>query len=428
MLNDTTPSATRAWLMVAMLFVFMLINFADKAVLGLAALPIMHELGLNHGQFGLIGASFFAFFSLSAVIVGFMVNRLRTKWVLAAMALIWSLCQLPMALSLGIAGLLASRAVLGAGEGPAYPVALHAIFKWFPDNRRAVPAGLIAIGGSVGAGLVSPMVVYVIVTWSWRAAFGLLGVAGLVWLAFWIAFGREGSLGVVDPTAPAGALTRIPYRQLLGCRTVVGVLLIAFCAYWLLALAIVWLPAYLVEGRGYRPTAAGWIITLPFLLQIAVVPGICSLSDLLKRRGGSSKLVRGHLAAACAIIAGLLAIALPIVQTPILSIACVAVAFSIGGAIFVLGQVLVAEVTPVMQRGAMLGSITAIATLAGPLAPALMGWVVNFSTDPGRGFRSGFIIAGGLVAAGSLLGMLLIDPERDRARFATRRPFVLMGA
>ena len=31
----------RAWLIAAMLFLFMLINFADKAVLGLSAVPIM---------------------------------------------------------------------------------------------------------------------------------------------------------------------------------------------------------------------------------------------------------------------------------------------------------------------------------------------------------------------------------------------------
>jgi MFS transporter, ACS family, D-galactonate transporter len=54
---------TRAWIVVGLLFLFMLINFADRAVLGLAAVPIMQELGLSHTQFGLIGASFFTFFS-----------------------------------------------------------------------------------------------------------------------------------------------------------------------------------------------------------------------------------------------------------------------------------------------------------------------------------------------------------------------------
>ena len=53
------------WTIVALLFGFMLINFADKIAVGLAGVPIMHELGLTPQQFGLVGSSFFLFFSIS---------------------------------------------------------------------------------------------------------------------------------------------------------------------------------------------------------------------------------------------------------------------------------------------------------------------------------------------------------------------------
>jgi MFS transporter, ACS family, D-galactonate transporter len=66
----------------------MLINFADWAVLGLAAVPIMQELGLSHTEFGLIASSFFTLFSVGGMIGGLLVNRVATKWVLAALAVI----------------------------------------------------------------------------------------------------------------------------------------------------------------------------------------------------------------------------------------------------------------------------------------------------------------------------------------------------
>jgi ACS family D-galactonate transporter-like MFS transporter len=131
--TGATADAAGAWITVALLILFMLINFADRAVLGLAAVPIMRELGLSHSEFGLIGASFFTFFSLGAVVVGFLVNRVSTRWVLAALALSWSLCQLPLLLPLSVAALVANRVALGLSEGPAYPVALHAAYKWFPS-------------------------------------------------------------------------------------------------------------------------------------------------------------------------------------------------------------------------------------------------------------------------------------------------------
>ena len=74
----------KAWIVVGMMFFFMLINFADKAVIGLAAVPIMTELKLTNAQFGSIGSAFFFLFSTSAVLVGFLLNRVRTKWVMAS--------------------------------------------------------------------------------------------------------------------------------------------------------------------------------------------------------------------------------------------------------------------------------------------------------------------------------------------------------
>ena len=75
----------------ALLFLFMLVNFADKAMIGIAAVPMMQELGLSPREFGLIGSSFFLLFSLSAIVTGFIVNRMQTRWVLLIMGLVWAL-------------------------------------------------------------------------------------------------------------------------------------------------------------------------------------------------------------------------------------------------------------------------------------------------------------------------------------------------
>ena len=78
-----------AWLIVALLLCFMLINFADKAIIGLAGVPIMKELGLTPKQFGFVGSSFFFLFSISAVVMGFVANRIKAKWLLFGMGVLW---------------------------------------------------------------------------------------------------------------------------------------------------------------------------------------------------------------------------------------------------------------------------------------------------------------------------------------------------
>ncbi len=69
-----------------------MINFADKIVVGLAGPAIMNDpsLKLTPEQFGLLGSSFFFLFAISAVVVGFVSNRVQTKRTLLIMALVWS--------------------------------------------------------------------------------------------------------------------------------------------------------------------------------------------------------------------------------------------------------------------------------------------------------------------------------------------------
>jgi MFS family permease len=406
---------THAWIVVGLLFLFMLINFADRAVLGLAAVPIMQELGLTHSQFGLIATSFFTLFSVGGVIGGFLVNRVASKWVLAALALIWSLCQLPMLLSVSAAALVANRVALGFGEGPAYPVALHATYKWFPNERRAVPTSLIAIGALAGNGIAAPVIVAIVTAWSWRAAFGFLGFLGLVWCAAWLLVAREGPiiparLNSGEPTA------RLSYRRLFRCRTVVGVQVVGFCAYWLLTLAVVWLPTFLTQAFGYTPAQAGWIMMLVSLGQIVLLPGVSILSDILKRRGVPSRLACGSVACASTLAAGLIIILLAQSEGSLAIIVCTMIAFSLCNVMFVLGPVLVAEVTPVERRGAVLGVTNAITTLAGPLAPVVTGLVLDIGAHPADGVRTALLIAGGLAILGAVAGLVLIDPEADLAR------------
>jgi MFS family permease len=150
------------WAIVALLFFFMMINFADKAIIGLAGVPIMKELNLTPKEFGLVNSSFFFLFSVSAII-----NRLRRQPCSIALGAVGDGGHLvpdtvPLVGTASLATLIACRIVLGAGEGPAYPVALHALYKWFPNELRTQPTAIFAQGASIGVVLAIPILNYVI--------------------------------------------------------------------------------------------------------------------------------------------------------------------------------------------------------------------------------------------------------------------------
>jgi MFS family permease len=245
-----------AWSIVVLLFFFMLINFVDKAVIGLAGVPIMKELNLTPKEFGLVNSSFFFLFSISAVVTGFIVNHIQARWALLAMALIWALAQLPMVATVGFGTLVACRIVLGAGEGPAYPVALHAVYKWFPDELRTLPTSCIAQGSAIGVVIAMPLLNIVIENYSWHWAFGLLGGAGLLWATAWWFFGKEGNIVTTVGRANGATIDRIPYRRLLLNGTILAGFAVGFSAYWGLSLLVGWFTPYLIIGLGYTQSEA----------------------------------------------------------------------------------------------------------------------------------------------------------------------------
>ncbi len=418
--STATHSNGRAWAIVVMMFFFMLINFADKAVIGLAGVHIMADLHLTNEQFGQVGSAFFLLFSISAVLVGFLVNRVQTKWVLAAMALIWAITQLPMLGVVSLPMLMASRIVLGAGEGPAYPVALHAIYKWFDNSRRTLPTSFVSIGGALGTGVIAPLLTWIIITFSWHAAFGFLGAVGFVWVAIWLVVGREGPLDAHQIEAGGGSVAHIahvPYASLLTCRTALGVFIAGFSAYIALTLAVVWLPAFLVKAAGYSATQTGWIVVLPSILQMVLSPTLGFASQRWLASGTTSRVSRGLLGGGCVAISGVAMVALAESSAAAIQIPLVMLTFAIGSAIYTLGPALIGEISPVKQRGAMLGISNAVYTLAGLAAPWVMGHIVDVGVNPAAGFRNGFLFAGAIIACGGVIAMALINPERDLARF-----------
>src|SRR5437016_11743944 len=170
MIMSTQPAPKGAWRITFLLFLFMLVNFADKIVVGLAGVPIMTELKLEPEQFGLLGSSFFFLFSIAAIVVGFIVNRIATRWVRLVLAAIWALAQFPMVGTVGFTTLLICRIILGAGEGPAASVAAHSIFKWFPDEKRTLPIAILSQGPAFGGILAVPALSWVVMNARWPSA------------------------------------------------------------------------------------------------------------------------------------------------------------------------------------------------------------------------------------------------------------------
>jgi MFS transporter, ACS family, D-galactonate transporter len=410
--SDRTRTPKGAWLIVALLFLFMLINFADKAVIGIAAVPIMQELKLSPSEFGLIGSSFYLLFAVSAIITGFIVNRVQTRWALLAMGLVWALTQFPMVGTVGFAALVACRIALGAGEGPAAPVALHSAYKWFPNELRTLPTAVVVQGGAIGIMVALPLLNWVIVHYSWHWAFGALGIAGLVWSAAWLALGREGSLASGAATVAAPSPRRVGYGKLVLSPTMLASWCAAFGANWGLSQALSWQGAFLIKGLGLSQSSIGFLGPLPAGASVVAMIAAGWYSQRLLARGLSSRLARGILGGGCVALGGVALALMPYLPGIPVKIALTTIGLALPSVIYVISNAVVGEITPAAQRGALLAIGTAVSTSAGLLAPYVMGSLIENAATPLDGFNTGFMICGVIMLIGGTIGMALIRPER----------------
>jgi ACS family D-galactonate transporter-like MFS transporter len=425
----------RSWTIVALLFLFMMLNFGDKAIVGLAGVPIMQDMGLTPSQFGLVGSSFFFLFSISAVIGGFIANRVETRWVLLVMATVWAVTQLPMIAPVNFATMLACRIALGAGEGPAYPVALHSIYKWFPNEKRTLPTAIVSQGAGFGLLLAIPVLNWIIVRYSWHWAFGGLGIAGLLWALAWLFIGREGTVeqqmrrpGLAAAPIAAADHDFIPYARLLLNGTVLATYCTFFGAYWALSIGLAWQTPFLVQGLGYSQSAAGLIAALPWGISVIVSVGAGWYSQRLLARGVTSRVARGIFAGACVAVGGLAFTLLDEVPTAELKIAVLIVGGTLPSVIYVISHAVVSEFVPVRQRGAILAIGNAFGTAAGLLAPFVMGGIVESAATPAQGYFTGFFVCGLIMVAGGLIGILFIRPEREALRLTARQELIAAAA
>ncbi|NEB41538.1 MFS transporter [Streptomyces sp. SID14515] len=436
--TESTPAHLRrpdrrAWLVTAMIVMFMVINFADKAVLGLAAHPIMEELDISKSTYGAISSSFYVLFSLSGLVVGFFSTRISSHVLLCVMTALWAVVQLPVLVVAAVPTLIAGRVLLGAAEGPAASMSMHALYKWFPAERRAFPSALQISGAALGTLISAPLLTWVITAHGWRAAFASLAVVSAGWSLVWFLMGQDGPYGEEHParhgTGPADrpgvtATTPVPYRRLLLNGTVIGSIASAFGASWALSLSSAWLPVYLSSQLDMTPARAATTISIISGLSLVLLLAVSPVVDALKSRGVSSRWSSGALQGGAVVVAGCAMASFPLVDATGPRLILIAVAFG-GHAIAIpLHYVTTAEVVPTGRRGAVFGIVAATGTLPGLVAPFLSGRVIDGAASEQAGYATVFLIAAAVMVVSGAAAMSAIHPERDapRIRAAGKHP------
>ena len=204
--NRQYPGSGYAWYMVVLLTIAYILSFVDRYILGLLTEPIKADLGLTDTEMGwLLGTAFAIFYATMGLPLGYLADRKRRTWIVAAGIATWSLATAATGVARNFWHMFAARMTVGAGEATLSPCAMSMISDSFPREKRGKPIAFYTAALSLGAGIAS-LVSAGILTWAksvpeislpllgavapWQFTFIIVGLPGVL-LAVVFLFMRE---------------------------------------------------------------------------------------------------------------------------------------------------------------------------------------------------------------------------------------------
>ncbi len=389
--SGSAPPTRARFVVLTLLAVGTMINYLDRTVLGIAAPSLSQELGLSAAVMGLVFSAFSWTYAAAQIPGGIFLDRFGSRLTYFLSVSVWSLFTLLQGLATGLYSLLAFRFGLGVSEAPCFPTNSRVVTTWFPQQERARATGVYTVGEYLGLACFAPFLFWLMSTFSWRAPFVVVGLAGIVFAFVWWAMYREPqesstvNQAELDYIAAGGGLAPpvergktgfswARVRALLSYRQMWGACLGQFGGNSTLVFFLTWFPTYLATERHMGWIKIGFFAVMPFIAAAVGVMFGGWISDELLKRTGSANIARK-----LPIIAGLLGastiISANYVDSDAAVIAILSVAFFAQG-MTGLGWTLISDIAPKNLMGLTGGVFNFAANLAGIATPLVIGFIV----------------------------------------------------
>jgi sugar phosphate permease len=298
------PTRTRYWVVVFAVTLGIIL-YIDRTLLGKATPLVQEALGLDKTEMGTVFFAFSLAYALFEIPGGRLGDWLGPRKILLRVIIWWSLFTALTGAAGGLVSLAVIQFLFGAGEAGCFPNLTKAFTLWLTKPERMRAQGIMWMSARWG-GAATPFLMWWVLQYvSWRLAFPMFGLLGVVWAVAFYCWFRDHPRD--HPGVNAAELEllkaneanlarhgRMPWGKLVTSPSVLLLwlqyLLISYSWYFY----IYWLPSYLKETSGLEPWRASLLNGLPlFLGGIAcVLSGFlagwlvrCSLSVTFVRRG-----------------------------------------------------------------------------------------------------------------------------------------------
>ena len=309
---SAAPTRARYWVIVfAITLAF--IQYLDRVCISQAAPFISADLDLNEAQMGYVFSAFTLAYALFEIPTGWLGDRVGPRRILMRVVLWWSFFTAATGWAWNLGAMLVTRFLFGAGEAGCFPNLTKALSTWLPTRDRTRAQALMWMGARWGGASAPLLVVAVMAFVSWRTAFMLFALLGVVWAVIFFVWFRDNPRDHRGVNAAELELLKENEQNVHGHGDVPWAKLVRSPSVWLLGVQygclsfgwyfyVTWLPTYFKDIRGMEIKSNALMKWLADLLEQSFTPDTslkilaAALTGLPLLFGGFGSLVSGAVA------------------------------------------------------------------------------------------------------------------------------------
>ncbi|HVN97906.1 MAG TPA: MFS transporter [Syntrophorhabdaceae bacterium] len=173
------------WVILVLMFLFFLINQADRANIGVVLPFVRKEFALTNLQAGALASMFFLGYAVTQIPAGLFMGRIGARLMTSLSVFVFSVFTFLIGVSPGATAMKWFRFGLGVGEGPAGIGAGTLIKAWFPHKEQATATALYMNAAPIAFILAPPTCIAIMMQWGWRGVFYCFAIPGIIVAAIW---------------------------------------------------------------------------------------------------------------------------------------------------------------------------------------------------------------------------------------------------
>lgn len=161
------------------------ISYLVRVNISHAIIPIAKEYSLNEMQQGMLLSAFAWGYVALMFIGGIMVDKFGALKMSFRSAIAWSLCTAVSSIGFSWTMIFSSELLAGASEAPIFPSNAKIVKNNFGEDERGRATAIFDSGSYIGTAISAPLMSFLIVNFSWRYAYIVIAIVGILWAIVW---------------------------------------------------------------------------------------------------------------------------------------------------------------------------------------------------------------------------------------------------